>query len=127
MYDLHVLLPHEPGALARFGRALGGAGVSLEGGGVFVVGGQGHAHFLVEDGPRAREAAEAEGFEVVAVAEVLERRLDQERPGELGRIAAALGDAGVNILTQYSDHANRLILVVDDPDIAATVTAAWTP
>jgi hypothetical protein len=125
MYDIHVLLPHEPGTLARFGRALGAAGVSLEGGGVFVAGGAGHAHFLVEDGERARHAADAEGFEVVAVREVLVRRLDQERPGELGRIAAALGEAGVDILVQYSDHANQLILVVDDPRKAAAATAGW--
>ena len=127
MYDLHVLLPDEPGALARFGKALGSASVSLEGGGVFVVGGMGHAHFLVEDGQRGRRAAEAEGLQVVAVREVLVRRLEQERPGELGRIAAALGDAEINILTQYSDHANRLILVVDDPQKAVAVTAEWAP
>ena len=126
MYDIHVLLPDEPGTLARFGRALGGAGVSLEGGGVFTVDGCGHAHFLVEEGERARQAAEAAGLRVRDVREVLVRKLDQERPGELGRIAEALGEAGVNILTQYSDHANRLILVVDDPDKGAAATAAWT-
>jgi len=127
MFDLHVLLPDEPGALARLGKALGAAGVSLEGGGVYVVEGVGHAHFLVADGEAGRQAVEAEGFEVVAVREVLVRRLDQERPGELGRIAGTLGEAGVNILTQYSDHANRLILVVDDPEKAAAVTTEWTP
>jgi len=127
MYDIHVLLPHTPGMLARFGRALGGASVSLEGGGVFTADGQGHAHFLVEDGECARQAAEAAGLQVVDVREVLVRKLDQERPGELGRIAAALGEAGVNILTQYSDHANRLILVVDDPGRGAAATAPWTP
>ena len=127
MHDLHVLLPNEPGALARFGRALGAAGVSLEGGGVFLAHGQGHAHFLVDEGERGRRAAEAEGLEVVDVREVLVRKLDQERPGELGRIAAALGDAGVNILTQYSDHSNQLILVVDDPEKAAAATTQWAP
>ena len=126
MYDIHVLLPDEPGALARFGRALGGAGVSLEGGGVFTVDGVGQAHFLVEDGEGARRAAEATGLRVAGVREVLIRRLDQERPGELGRIAAALGDAGINIVTQYSDHANRLILVVDDLTAAAAVTQDWS-
>jgi len=125
MYDLHVLLPDEPGALARLGRALGGAGVSLEGGGVFTAEGGGHAHFLVEDGARARQAAEAAGLQILDLSEVLVRRLDQERTGELGRIAAALGEAGVNILTQYSDHANRLILVVDDPEKGAAATMAW--
>ena len=127
MYDIHVLLPHEPGMLARFGEALGSAGVSLEGGGVFVMGGAGHAHFLVEDGERARVAAEEAGLEVCGVREVLVRKLDQEKPGELGRIATALGEAGVNIVTMYSDHANQLILVVDDAAKAADVTRSWAP
>ena len=127
MYDIHVLLPHEPGMLARFGEALGSAGVSLEGGGVFVLGGAGHAHFLVADDERARVAAEEAGLEVCGVREVLIRKLDQERPGELGRIAGVLGEAGINIVTMYSDHANRLILVVDDVAKAAEVTKAWTP
>ena len=127
MYDIHVLLPHEPGMLARFGEALGSAGVSLEGGGVFVLGGAGHAHFLVGDGERARVAAQEAGLEVVAVREVLVRRLNQGKPGELGRIAAALGAAGVNIITQYSDHENQLILVTDDPRKAASVTKEWAP
>lgn len=125
MYDIHVLLPDEPGALGRFGAAMGAAGVSLEGGGVFTIGGKGHTHFLVEDGGRAQRAAEASGLEVVAVREVLVRKLDQDRPGELGRLTAALGEARINIVTQYSDHANQLILVVDDPERAAAVTAAW--
>lgn len=127
MYDIHVLLPHEPGMLARFGEALGSAGVSLEGGGVFVLGGAGHAHFLVADGERARLAAQEAGLDVQGVREVLVRKLDQERPGELGRIAGVLGEAGVNIVTMYSDHDNRLILVVDDVVKAADVTKAWTP
>ena len=127
MYDIHVLLPHEPGMLARFGEALGSAGVSLEGGAVFVMGAAGHAHFLVADGERARVAAQEAGLEVCGVREVLVRKLDQERPGELGRIAGALGAAGINIVTMYSDHDNRLILVVDDAAKAAEITAAWTP
>jgi len=127
MYDIHVLLPHEPGMLARFGEALGSAGVSLEGGGVFVLGGAGHAHFLVADGERARVAAQEAGLAVCGVREVLIRRLDQEKPGELGRIAGALGEAGVNIVTMYSDHENRLILVVDDVAKGAEVTSAWLP
>ena len=125
MYDIHVRLEDSPGALARFGAAMGECGVSLEGGGVFTFEGQGHAHFLVHDGERARAAAERAGLAVVAVREVVIRRLNQDVPGQLGAIAAALADAGVNIITQYSDHDNRLILVVDDPAKAASVTADW--
>ena len=53
------------------------------------------------------------------------RRLKQEVPGQLGAICSALGDASVNIITLYSDHANQLILVTEDIDKARRVTAEW--
>lgn len=127
MFDICVRLADRPGTLADFGEALGRAGVGLEGGGVFSVDGAGWAHFLVADGRAARAAAEAAGLDVRTVRAVLVRRLNQARPGELGAIARRLADAGVNIETQYSDHANRLILVVDDPDTARRVTGDWAP
>lgn len=125
MYDIHVRLEDAPGALAGFGAVMGECGVSLEGGGVFTFEGQGHAHFLVRDGERARAAAERAGLDIVAVREVVVRRLKQDIPGQLGAIAAALAGAGVNIITQYSDHDNQLILVVDDPAKADSATAEW--
>lgn len=125
MYDIAIALPGQLGSLARFGEALGAAGVSLEGGGVFTVEGIGHAHFLVEDGDAARVALEQAGLGIATVRPVLIRRLKQEVPGQLGAIARALGDAGVNIEIQYSDHANRLILVVDDMETAERVTGEW--
>ena len=42
--DLEIVLDNTPGALAEMGETLGGAGVSLEGGGVFVHEGKGIAH-----------------------------------------------------------------------------------
>lgn len=125
MYDISIALPGQPGSLARFGEALGAAGVSLEGGGLFTVGGVGHAHFLVEDGEAARAALESAGLGSATVRPVLIRRLKQDVPGQLGAIARALCDVGVNIETQYSDHANRLILVVDDLETAERVTSDW--
>src|SRR4051812_38946054 len=125
MYDVAVQLPGQPGSLARFGEALGTAGVSLEGGGVFTVDGAGHAHFLVEDGQAAREALERAGLGGAIVRPVLIRRLMQQVPGQLGTIARVLANAGVNIEAQYSDHANRLILVVDDMQTAERVTSDW--
>ena len=50
MYDVHVIFSDRPGELARFGQLLGRNGVGLEGGGVFGT----DAHFLVEDGEKAR-------------------------------------------------------------------------
>ena len=125
MYDVAIELPGQPGSLARFGEALGAASVCLEGGGVFTVDGVGHAHFLVVGGEAARVALEQAGLGTATVRPVLIRRLKQEVPGQLGAIARALGDAGVNIETQYSDHANRLILVVDDMETAERVTSDW--
>lgn len=43
MRDLAIALPDRPGALAGMGEALGRAGVSIEGGGVFVASGTGVA------------------------------------------------------------------------------------
>lgn len=54
MKDLAIALDDRPGALAEMGAALGSAGVSVEGGGACVVGGEGIAHFLFEDGTAAR-------------------------------------------------------------------------
>ncbi|MEN5015906.1 amino acid-binding protein [Erwinia sp. Eh17-17] len=125
MYDIHLILRNTPGELAGMGSLLKRHGISLEGGGVFTVGNESHAHFLVEDGDKARIVLEAEGFRVQTVCQPLIRKLQQDRPGELGAIAAALSAAGVNILTQYSDHANQLILVTDHPAAADQATRLW--
>ena len=57
MKDLAIRLDDRPGALAAMGEALGKAGVSVEGGGAFVVDGRGIAHFLVADAGAARLSA----------------------------------------------------------------------
>ena len=125
MTDLSISLDDRPGALAEMGEALGRAGVSIEGGGVFVSGGVGVAHFLFADGAAARRALESAGIRVVAAREVLVQRLDQGEPGQLGKIARRMAEAGVNIEVMYSDHAHQLILVVDDVVRGRRVSEAW--
>jgi hypothetical protein len=125
MDDVEFDLPNRPGALADLGEAMGQAGIAFEGGGVFCVGDRSAAHFLFADGEAARQAAEAAGISVVAVRKPLIRRLKQGTPGQLGAISRALGDAGVNIHAQYSDHHGRLILICDPADKAAAATAEW--
>ncbi len=126
MYDLTIELDDRPGSLAELGEALAAAGLSVEGGGVFPAGdGTASAHFLFRDGEAARRALSGAGIRVRACREVLLRRLDQERPGQLGALARALADAGVNIEVQYSDHEHRLVLLVDDVPAAAAATADW--
>ncbi|MFI2487390.1 ACT domain-containing protein [Promicromonospora kroppenstedtii] len=125
--DLEVHLADRPGALADLGQALGAAGVSLEGGGVFTVDGRAVAHYLVHDGARALRAVTTAGLGPAAVRDVVLARLDQEVPGQLGTLARRLGDAGVNVLVQYSDHVGNLVLLVADDDVVAAreVVAAW--
>ncbi len=56
MKNLTIALENRPGALAEMGEALGRAGVSIEGGGAFVVEGEGLGYFLFPDGEAARKA-----------------------------------------------------------------------
>jgi hypothetical protein len=125
MFDLEIDLEDQPGALAAMGRALGAAGVSIEGGGAWVVGGRGVAHFLFHDGDAARRALEAAGVRVVACREVVAQRLKQEVPGQLGQLTGRMAEAGVNIEALYSDHDHRLIIVADDLARAQLVARAW--
>ena len=125
MKDLAIALDNRPGALADMGEALGRAGVSVEGGGAWVVGGVGVAHFLFEDGAAARRALEAAGIQVIEEREVLVQRLKQDVPGQLGLLTRRMAEAGVNIEVLYSDHEHQLILVVDDLARGKAVSEAW--
>ncbi len=125
MKDLAIALDDRPGALADMGDALGRAGVSVEGGGAFVVDGRGIAHFLFEDNAAARDALEGAGIRVLAESAVLIQRLKQDLPGQLGKLSRRMAEAGVNIEVMYSDHANQLILVVDDLVRGREVSGAW--
>jgi hypothetical protein len=126
MKDLAIALENRPGALAEVGEALGRAGVSIEGGGAFLFDDLGLAHFLFEDGAAARVALEAAGIRVIAERDVLVQRLDQAEPGQIGKFARRMADAGVNIEVIYSDHKNQLILVVDDLEKGRAVSEART-
>jgi len=125
MKDLAIALEDRPGALAELGDALGRAGVSIEGGGVFAVDGGAMAHFLFNDGAAARLALEGAGVRVLAEHEVLVQRLRQDEPGQLGKIARRMAEAGVNLQVMYSDHHNQLILVVDDMERGRQVSDQW--
>lgn len=127
MKDLGFALENRPGALAEMGDALGRAGVSIEGGGAWRVAGQGDAHFLIADADQASatRALQAAGIERIAVRDVLVQRLRQDVPGQLGTLCRRMAEAGVNIEVLYSDHANQLILVVDDMRAGRDVSEAW--
>ncbi len=125
MKDLEIRLENRAGALAEMGEALAAAGVSIEGGGAWVSDNNGVAHFLFEDVAAARKALTEKGIEVIRENEILVQRLKQETPGQLGKIARLMEQAGVNIKVIYSDHANQLILVVDDFKKGRVVSENW--
>jgi hypothetical protein len=124
--DLMIALENRPGALAEMGDVLGRAGVSIEGGGAWAVNGQAVAHFLFDDGTAARSALEAASIRVLAERDVVVQRLNQAEPGQLGKLARRMAEAGVNIEVLYSDHDHRLILVVDNLAQGQAVSDAWT-
>ena len=125
MKDIAIHLQNEPGALADMGEILGAAGVSLEGGGMFVEDGKGIAHFLVDDAERARQVLETNGINVIGINDVLVQKLKQETPGQLGKISRLMANHNVNILVQYSDHYNQLILVVDNYEKGKLISENW--
>jgi len=112
--DIEILLENVPGSLALLGETLGKNQVSLEGGGVFQTGSMSVAHFLVEDPVKTKDVLQTVGISVVRINDILIQKLRQDVPGQLGMFCRRLADAGINILVQYSDHANQLIVVVDD-------------
>lgn len=126
MKDLSIELKNKPGAIAEMGNVLGDAGVSVEGGGAWIVNDVGAAHFLFNDGQAAKEALEAAGIKVLAVNDVLVQRLKQDVPGQLGMLTRRMADAGVNIEVLYSDHDHQMILVVDNFEKGRAVSEAWT-
>lgn len=125
MKDLAIALENRPGALAEMGETLGRAGVSVEGGGAWVVDGKGVAHFLVADATTAHRALKGSGIHVLAERDVIVLRLKQDLPGQLGLLTRRMAEAEVNIEVLYSDHENQLILVVDDMVRGSEVAAAW--
>jgi organic hydroperoxide reductase OsmC/OhrA len=125
MKNLRILLADHPGSLAAMAETLGSAGISIEGGGMFVADGKGIANFLVENGPAARRALEAAGIEVIRQDDVVIQRLNQDEPGQLGKLLRRMAQANVNVVTQYSDHNHQLVLVVDDAQAAQAVSDAW--
>jgi len=126
MKDIAIHLQDRPGALAEMGETLGAAGVSLEGGAVFVHHGQGIAHFLVHDAEKAKSALEAKGIAVTGIHDVLIQKLKQDMPGQLGKICRLMSKNNINIIIQYSDHYNQLILVVDDYEKGKMISANWS-
>ncbi|KFF10320.1 hypothetical protein IW15_21405 [Chryseobacterium soli] len=125
MQDIEILLENKPGALALMGEILGKNKISLEGGGVFQNGEISIAHFLVEEAEKAKEELAKVQIKVVKINDVIIQKLHQDVAGQLGMFCRRMAEANVNILVQYSDHSNQLIVVVDDYEKGKKVSEEW--
>ena len=125
MKNLEIILENKTGQLALLGETLGRNKISLEGGGVFESGTNSIAHFLVKEAERAKEVLAAAGITVVKINPVIIQKLRQHVPGQLGMFCRSLANADINILVQYSDHCNQLIVVVDNYEKGKQVSNDW--
>jgi hypothetical protein len=116
--DLMVSLQDKPGEGARLGEALGNAGVNIEGMTAMVLEGRGIVHLLVEDAGAARAAIEGAGIEVEGETEVIVgppmADTDVDTPGQFGKMARVLADAGINVTLGYMATKNRVVLATSD-------------
>jgi hypothetical protein len=115
--DFEIVLEDRPGELARVGEALGNAGVNIEGIAGFGFEGRGIIHLVVEDAAAARSALGSAGVSVNRESEAMVTELPAgaaSRPGEIGRMARAVADAGVNFEALYLATGNRAIAVTSD-------------
>jgi hypothetical protein len=115
--DFEIVLEDRPGELARVGEALGNAGVNIEGIAGFGFEGRGIIHLLVEDAAAARSALGSAGVSVNRESEAMVTELPAgaaTRPGEMGRMARAVADAGVNFEAIYLATGNRAVAVTSD-------------
>jgi hypothetical protein len=116
--EIVVEAEDRPGMMASLGELLGEAGVNITAAAAFTHDGRGFLHFVVNEADRALSALqEDEGWQVVGVQEVLSISLD-DRPGELGRFARRLADAGINITSLYIAGGRagdkEMVVAVDD-------------
>jgi hypothetical protein len=111
--DLSISLPDQPGALANAAKALGAAGVNIEGLAGLGGGGTGHIHLLVEDAAAARSALEGAGVTIEGEREAVVVDA-QDRPGELGELADKIAAASVNLAACYAATRTRIVFSSDD-------------
>ncbi len=116
-HDITVLIDDLPGALAQVGETLGKAGINIDGYCSSTVGIKTQLHVLVQDAETARVALEAGGIQVLQEREVLTVDMD-DSPGELGKVARRIADAGINIDMVYMGTESRLVVAVYDLDSA---------
>jgi hypothetical protein len=121
--DLTVRLADRPGAMAGACEVLGAAGVNIDGCCAYPAGTAGQLHLLVEDAEAARAALTSAGYEVVQDRRVIVHELE-DVPGSAGVCLRRIADAGANLELVYVATGTRLVIGVDDLDVARSALEA---
>lgn len=125
--EIVVETDDRPGVIADIGELFGESNVNITAAAAFAIDGKGVLHFVVDNADRALAALKRAGWTVRHAREVLAVSVD-DRPGELGRYARRLAQAGINIRALYTAGTRagdrELIVVVDDVNEASRAAAA---
>lgn len=119
--DLTIVLDDRAGQLAHMGEALGDAGVNIEGFCATTDDGVGVVHVLVENAMVAQNALILADIKIEGEADAIVLDLtagEADKPGSLGRAAAKVASAGVNISVAYLATHDRAVLVTSDNEKA---------
>jgi hypothetical protein len=118
--DLTVVLDDRAGQLAHMGEALGDAGVNIEGFSATTHDGIGVVHVLVDNAMVAQNALILADIKVEGEADavVIDLTDEADKPGTLGRVAAKVASAGINVSVAYLGMHDRAVLVTSDNEKA---------
>ena len=118
--DLTVVLDDRAGQLAHMGEALGDAGVNIEGFSATTHDGIGVVHVLVDNAMVAQNALILADIKVEGEADavVIDLTDEADKPGTLGRVAAKVANAGINVSVAYLGMHDRAVLVTSDNEKA---------
>jgi hypothetical protein len=117
--DLTFIIDSER-PVAEIWETLGEAGITMEAACAFprLDGRVVHIVLRDEDVEAGQAALRAAGFSALDRREVLIHEFDV-KPGELGRIARRISDAGAKVYVYYMATGNRVVIGADDLDKAA--------
>ncbi len=122
--ELKIRVDDRPGILGEVASALGEKKVNLRAVNAWVEGTQGVLRLVVDKAAAAKKVLSAHGY-TVEESEILELSL-ADKPGELGKAARKLGEAGINIQYVFvgSAAARKVSVFMGVPDVKAAMAAA---
>ncbi len=121
--ELKIRVDDRPGILGEVATALGEKKVNLRAVNAWVEGAQGILRLVVDKPAAAKKVLAAKGY-AVEEKDILEVSL-ADKPGELGKVAASLGRAGINIQYVFAGTgaARKVSVFMGVADVKAAMAA----